>query len=273
LQHYDDKTETQKQWNADPCGAVTGGELEPGTPAFYARVTHERYENYAPWMKATLRFERFAGQRVLEIGPGLGTDHAEMARAGARLVALDLTSRHLELTRKRFELEGLRAEAVRGDAERLPFPAGSFDAVYSFGVIHHTPDMPAAVEEIRRVLRPGGLALLGLYHRHSAFYWIHTMLLRGLVLGGLITKGHRRLLSEIEYRAPGSDAVPLVQVLSRADCRRLCVRFGSVELQTAHIELSHFLPLFRPGRLPRVRRLLERVAKRWGWYLIVSARK
>ena len=107
-------------------------------------------------------FATHAGESVLEIGPGLGTDHAQFARAGGKMVAIDLTSRHLELTRRRFELEKLATRPVRGDAEGLPFAAGAFDVVYSFGVLHHTPDTAGAVREIHRVLRPGGLAIVGL---------------------------------------------------------------------------------------------------------------
>ena len=272
MTQLDDKLETQKQWNADPCGAVTAGALEPGTAAFFAKVESERYGIYAPWMPDVLGFSSFPGQRVLEIGPGLGTDHARFARSGARMFAVDLTSRHLELTRQRFRLEGLVTRLAHGDAEDLPFRDGAFDGVYAFGVVHHTPDMTRAIAEINRILRPGGRAVVGLYHRNSAFFWVHTILLRGLVLGGLHRKGYRRLLSEIEYRSAASDAVPLVRVLSRRRCRRLFAAFSSVGIRTVHIDVSHILPVV-PATSWRWRRLLERVAGRWGWYLIVSARK
>ncbi|HET7292433.1 MAG TPA: class I SAM-dependent methyltransferase [Vicinamibacteria bacterium] len=268
----DDKLETQKQWNTDPCGAVTAKGLEPGSAAFYARVESERYDVYAPWMRETLGFDAHAGRRILEIGPGLGTDHAQFAREGGQMFALDLTSAHLEHTRRRFAIEGLVTRPARGDAESLPFRDRAFDVVYSFGVIHHTPRMQAAIDEVWRVLKPGGLALVGLYHKHSAFYWIHTILLRGLVLGGLLRKGYRLLLSEIEYRSPGSDAVPLVQVVTRKQCRHLFGRFAGVTIDTRHIDLSHALP-FIPASPARTRRVLERVAGRFGWYLIVAARK
>lgn len=272
MQPVDDKLETQKQWNTDPCGAVTAGGLPPGSPEFYARVETERYDVYAPWMRDTLGFGGHAGRRILEIGPGLGTDHAQFARAGGQMFAIDLTAAHLEHTRRRFALERLLTRATRGDAESLPFRDGSFDVVYSFGVIHHTPRMQAAIDEVRRVLRPGGLAVVGLYHKHSAFYWIHTILLRGLLLGGLLRRGYRRLLSEIEYRSPGSDAVPLVQVLTRRRCRELFAGFSDVRIDSRHIDISHALP-FVPASPARVRRRLERLAGRFGWYLIVFARR
>jgi SAM-dependent methyltransferase len=268
----DAKRETQKQWNTDPCGARTAPEYEAGTPEFFGRVEHERYDVYAPWMRAAIGFEEHAGEAVLEIGPGLGTDHAQFARAGARMFALDLTNSHLQLTRQRFRNEALSTRPVRGDAERLPFADASFDLVYSYGVLHHTPDTAGAVLEIHRVLRPGGLAIVGLYHKHSAFHWIYTVLWRGLLLGGLWRKRYRRLLSDIEYRSVGSDAEPLVKVFSRRQCRRLFGRFAETRLRCDQIEWSHLVPFAGAGSGPP-RSALEAVARRWGWYLTVFARK
>jgi SAM-dependent methyltransferase len=268
----DVKRETQKQWNADPCGARTALEHEAGTPEFYRQVEHERYDVYAPWMREAIGFASHAGEAVLEVGPGLGTDHAQFARAGARMFALDLTNRHLQLTRRRFLNEGLLTRPVRGDAEALPFADAMFDLVYSYGVLHHTPDTAGAVREIHRVLRPGGLAIVGLYHRHSAFHWIYTVLWRGVVFGGLWRKGYRRLLSDIEYRSAGSDAVPLVKVFSRRECRRLFSGFRETRLRADQIEWSHMVPFAAPGRGPS-RGVLEALGHRWGWYLTAFARK
>lgn len=269
---YDDKRETQKQWNRDPCGAVTAGDVEVGSAEFYRRVEADRYESYAPWMKEVMGFARHAGKRVLEIGPGLGTDHAQFARAGADMYALDLTAAHLEHTRRRFALEGLFTRLVRGDAEALPLADASFDVVYSFGVLHHTPDTARAIREIHRVLRPSGLAIVGLYHKHSAFYWLYTILLRGLLRGGLWKLGYRRLLADIEYRSPGSDAVPLVKVFSRRECAALFSSFSKHAIRSNHVDLFHVIPVIPPST-QRQRRVIESLFSRWGWYLTIFAWK
>ncbi len=268
----DYKAESQKQWDGDPCGAVTAEGLVPGSPEFFARIESERYDIYAPWMREAMGFGAYAGKRVLEIGPGLGTDHAQFARAGARMFALDLARRHLELTRQRFSHEGLVTRPVHSDAERLPFPDASFDVVYSFGVLHHTPDTNAAVSEVHRVLRPSGVAIVGLYHRHSAFFWVRTILVRGVLRGRLVNPGYRRILAEIEHRAPGSDAVPLVKVYSRSECRRLFSTFSEARIRTDHIDLPHCLPP-APPTSGAARRRLERLGRRWGWYVTVTATK
>jgi ubiquinone/menaquinone biosynthesis C-methylase UbiE len=268
----DDKAETQRQWNADPCGAETAAGLEIGGAAFFEKVEIERYEAYAPWLRDVIPFDGFAGQRVLEIGPGLGTDHAQFARAGARMYAVDLTPRHLVLTRQRFAHEKLETHLTRGDAERLPFADRSFDAVYSFGVLHHTSDTATAIEEVRRVLRHGGLAMVSLYHRHSAFHWVATLLCRGVRHGELWRRGYRRLLADIEHGARQSGAQPLVKVLSRRQCRKLFARFSSVTVRSDHVDYCHVFP----SRAPTIgvaRRRIERLAGRWGWYLTVLARR
>jgi SAM-dependent methyltransferase len=235
-------------------------------------VESDRYEVYAPWLREAMGFGQFDDKKVLEIGPGLGTDLVQFARAGAKTYALDLTIRHLELTRGRCEIEGLVTRLVRGDAETLPFSDRSFDVVYSFGVLHHTPGMEKAVEEIHRVLRPGGLAIVGLYHKHSAFYWICTILWRGVLRGRLWKEGYRRLLADIELRSPGSDALPLVKVLTRRDCRRLFAGFRETKVRTDQIDYSHFWPPLAPST-GRSRRLIETLAHRWGWYLTVFSWK
>ncbi len=272
MDNFDDKLEIQKQWNTDPCGADSGREHALGTPAFFRAVEAERYGVYAPWMREAIGFGRFGDKKVLEIGPGLGTDHAQFARAGAEMYALDLTARHLDLTRRRIEIEGLVTRAVRADAEALPFSDGTFDVVYSFGVLHHTPGTQQAVDEIHRVLRPGGLSIIGLYHKNSAFYWISTILLRGVIRGGLRKQGYRRLLADIERRSPESEAVPLVKVLTRRECRRLFVRFAETRIRSDQIDYGHFLPSIPPST-GRSRRLLEKLAHRWGWYLTAFALK
>lgn len=263
------KAEAIKQWDADPCGADR--ETPFGSPEFFARVERERYGDYAPWMKTVLGFDRYPGKRLLEIGFGLGTDHVSFARNGAICYGVDLTPAHVDATRRRLRLERLPVRLTRGDAEMLPFASESFDVVYSFGVLHHTPGTAAAIEEIFRVLRPGGEAIVALYHRGSAFYWGYCILIAGLLRGGFLSDGYRKTISRIERRSH-SDAVPLVKVYSRGAAKRLFRRF-----QTVRVEVQHFSfdQAGRPGVIAGrfLRRWEPAITRRFGWYLIVRANK
>ena len=89
------------------------------------------------------------------MGVGLGADHQRFAAAGARLTGVDLTERAIEHTRQRLAASGLSSQLQTADAENLPFANNSFDIVYSWGVLHHSPNTPKAVDEVWRVLRPG----------------------------------------------------------------------------------------------------------------------
>src|ERR1700749_435594 len=163
-------------WQEHPCGTKFSG-AEVGSRGFYEAVEEHRYRT--EWhIPEAAGFEKAKGLRVLEIGCGLGTDGARFARAGAVYTEVDLTEAAVSLARRRFELEGLQGDFRVADAEALEFGDESFDLVYSHGVLHHTPDARAAVKEVRRVLKPGGRAVVMLYHRDSYNYRVNIGVLR-----------------------------------------------------------------------------------------------
>jgi SAM-dependent methyltransferase len=174
------KREVRDFWEAAPCGAKHAAAAE-GTPEFFAQVEAER-NRLEPFIADYADFAGTRGQRLLEIGVGLGTDFVRFARAGAQVTGVDLTEHSVRLVQRRLELEGLEGEVRVADAERLPFPDGAFDVVYSWGVLHHTPAPDRAIAEALRLLRPGGRLCLMLYARRSwvAFgLWARYALLAG----------------------------------------------------------------------------------------------
>lgn len=132
----------------------------------YEAQAAERYR-LEPYICDFAGFDRVSGKRVLEIGVGLGADHERFAEGGAVLSGIDLTERAIEHTGRRLRLSGLTSELKVGNAERLPFADNSFEVVYSWGVIHHSPQTPQAASEILRVLKPGGRFAVMIYHRYS----------------------------------------------------------------------------------------------------------
>lgn len=263
-----DKREVQKQWDQDPCGAVTAKDRPIGTLDFYRAVRNHRYNDYAPWFDDIVRFDEWKHKDVLEVGVGLGSDHFRFARNRNRMFALDLSREHLTHTHRHLKLERLTTRPIYGDAESMPIRDNTFDLVYSFGVLHHTPNTQAAVTEVHRVLKPCGTAIIGLYHRNSYFFWGTTMLFNGVLRGGLWRKGWRRLLSEIEFREDPNSALPLVKVYSRRQAKWLFNQFSRVEIIASHVH-----PVSFQRFAPFSRAFLERFFGWFGWYLVIKARK
>jgi SAM-dependent methyltransferase len=211
-------------WNGDSCGeALLGGRRDR---AAYQRQLEERYR-LEPFIPAFAEFERFRGARVLEIGVGLGADHERFAAAEAELYGIDLTQRAIDHTRVRLELAGLRSVLQVADAEALPFPDGHFDLVWSWGVLHHSPNPGRAIDEVWRVLRPGGMAKLMVYHSASVVGFM--LWLRYGLLAGRPWRARAELYAKY-LESPGTQAFTIEQA------RALCSRFERTEIS---IELTH----------------------------------
>ncbi|HZE63666.1 MAG TPA: class I SAM-dependent methyltransferase [Pyrinomonadaceae bacterium] len=282
-------------WQANPCG-VKFADAEPGTRRFYELVEAHRYKK--EWhIPSAADFAAARGLKILEIGCGLGTDGAQFAKAGADYTGVDLTDAAVELARRRFELFDLPGKFQTADAEKLDFDDESFDLVYSHGVLHHTPDTAKAVREIHRVLRPGGRAIVMLYHRNSYNYRVNISLLRragaqllkwdsGVSLVHKLTgepldnlQEHARLLrtqkqsylGDEEFLSQNTDGAgnPLARVYSRREAGELFRDFSKVTLKTYFLN-KRWLPLV--GKL-LPRSLESQLASRWGWHLWIYATK
>jgi len=154
----------QQFWEEASCGEKLY--LPDRSREDFLRQTGIRYE-LEPFIPDFAEFDKYRGKEVLEIGVGLGADHQRFAEAGAKLHGIDLTRRAVDHVLHRFRVMGLSSDLAVGDAENLEFPDGTFDLVYSWGVIHHSPDTGRAAREILRVLRPGGEFKVMIYHRYS----------------------------------------------------------------------------------------------------------
>lgn len=282
-------------WQANPCG-VKFAEAAPGTRHFYELVEAHRYTK--EWhIPAAADFAGARGRKVLEIGCGLGTDGAQFAEAGADYTGVDLTEAAVDLARRRFELFDLPGKFQTADAENLAFPDDSFDLVYSHGVLHHTPETGKAIQEIHRVLRPQGRAVVMLYHRGSYNYRVNISLLRRTGAGllkwdkgiwlvnkitgepleslrehaGLLKRERDSYLKPDEFLSQNTDGAgnPLARVYSRKEARELFKDFSEVSLRTYFLN-KRWLPLIG-SILPRS--VESRLAARWGWHLWIYATK
>jgi SAM-dependent methyltransferase len=280
-------------WQEHPCGTKFS-DAEMGTREFFDRVEKHRYDK--EWhIPIAADFSSTRGLKVLEIGCGLGTDGAQFAKAGADYTGIDLTEASIVLAKKSFELAGLKGEFRVSDAENLDFADVTFDVVYSHGVLHHTPDTAKAVREIHRILKPGGRAMVMLYHRGSYNYRVGIRVLRragagllksetGIKIVHSLTgepidslREHAQLAKEdggvsaAEFLSQSTDGAgnPLARVYSRREARDLFRDFRKVELR-AYFLNKRFIPLIG-NLLPRS--IESALAARWGWHLWIYATK
>src|SRR3954454_16648241 len=260
------KDEVQRQWDRDPCGAQYVKKAEPDTLEWFLEVERYRYDVYAPWMREVMEFNRHPGEHILEIGAGIGTDHAQFAKAGGIMHDLDLAAGHLELAKRNFELRGLKGTFKHGDGENIPFEDDTFDLVYSNGVIHHTPNPSNVVGEIYRVLKPGGRCIIMVYAENSLHYWRNLFGLIGYKQGDIENASMGEIMARsVELSEHGQK--PLVKVYTGRRLRQMFSAFEDIKIykrQLMREELQptmlRWMPLDLAGRL-------------MGWNLIIKARK
>jgi ubiquinone/menaquinone biosynthesis C-methylase UbiE len=208
-----------------------------------------------PWLTEDL-FARQKGKSVLEIGCGSGAASVLFARAGARVAAIDLTQVAVDMTTT--HTEGLGVTVERMDAEQLAFPDESFDYVFSWGVLHHSAKPEKAFAEVARVLKPGGSALIMVYSKSSARYWIKGMV-RLFLKGGI-------------FRGETMDSVQRFHTDGYFHRHFTAREFSQAvrPLRVVRISYSHMAKTM----LPMIPRSLDEFAKRhWGWFLIAELTK
>ncbi len=258
------KDDVREFWNSDPCGTryLEGkDDFEAHARARYARE---------PYIFDFAEFKNARRLKVLEIGVGMGADYLEWLKAGAQAAGVDFSAASIEKARRRCELAGYRPELRVGDAENLPFPDNSFDIVYSYGVMHHSPNTQQCVREAWRVLKPGGRARIMVYHHPSL-----TGLMLWLRYGFLRGKSLRQSVYD-HLESPGT------KTYSRGEAASLMDGFGDVRMRLVFSpgDLLLHQPSARfQSRFYRLvwrvypRWLLRRFAKEWGLFLLISANK
>jgi len=164
-------------WDSHTLGFqyVTDNRVEVGSPEFFEHIRPWMNPYKFPWIMA--RIEREAGllngKHLLEIGCGMGYDSLEFLERGVRVTATDLTPNAVKITRRHFEIADVQAEAVHtANALDLPFEDNTFDAVWANGVLHATGDTALAVREARRVLKPGGRAIISHFYRQPSWMYL-----------------------------------------------------------------------------------------------------
>ncbi|MGH9228265.1 MAG: class I SAM-dependent methyltransferase [Acidimicrobiales bacterium] len=224
-------------------------EEERASEAYLSEIEDRRYRWHYHLRDL---FAQLAGSKgeLLEVGCGIGVDSIQLARCGFDVTAVDLTESAIEVAREAARHRGVDVDFRVGNAEGLDFPDEAFDAVYSFGVLHHTPDIETAVAEVHRVMKPGATAYVMLYHRWSLVNLVHRVL-------------------RLPYESPRDrkDHCPVVYTFGRRGVKRLFGQFSDVSVTAAYPFTYGFGPV--ATRLPLgLRRPLGRAI---GWHLMITA--
>jgi len=247
-------------WDSRPCNIRHSSE-QVGTRKYFDEVEARKYF-VEPHIPKFADFSAWTGKRVLEIGCGIGTDAVNFVRNGAVYTGVELSRESLEIAKKRFEVFNLEGSFLEGNAEIIDqlFVGKSFDLIYSFGVLHHTPNISRALNAISRISNEETILKMMLYAKHS---WKNALIMEGLDQ------------PEAQY------GCPIANVYSREEVTELLNNSG---FAVQHIHQDHIFPYIVDKyknyeyveedwfkvMTPQVRKALE---SQLGWHLLIQAKK
>jgi ubiquinone/menaquinone biosynthesis C-methylase UbiE len=291
-----DNAQIKQFWNEQPVGSNFVA-YEEGK-AFYERYDEFRYRTEGHILKELDELD-VKDKSVLEIGLGQGADSMQLINRGAIYHGIDLTEESVRRVKERFQLFDKPYREVQvANAEQIPYSDNYFDLVYSHGVIHHSPRIESIVAEIYRVLKPGGQAVIMLYHKHSYNYHISISVLRRMGLMMLVPfpflakivsrltgesveriNRHRYHLKKegfsyfkmknfIHRSTDGPDNV-YATVWTAGTAKKLFHQFKDIRTNVHFLNERHLLGLqyLLPGTLKKA------MAHRYGWHLWIKATK
>jgi len=264
------RKESFDYWNGGIPGTVEGGyqsgrvSKQSLSKEWFLQGDTVRYEQY-PNLQLFADFENFRGCRVLDIGPGRGQDAHNYIRAGAKVSILEYASQGVDIVRERLRVFGLASCLIQGDVTAIPYRDQTFDLVYSYGVLHHVPDIEKAISEVYRVLKPGGTAKIMVYHK--GYFYYKDMFLKWFILKGNFFKYSwpEYIKIAMEQRA---GPCPVVQIYSMKEIRSLFSKFEFVSYFNAEVVCGR---LIRWGIIPK---LLQKVMRnRFGAFAHLTLRR
>jgi glycosyltransferase involved in cell wall biosynthesis/protein-L-isoaspartate O-methyltransferase len=235
---------------------------QPHTLEWFLEAECERYQTDA-WLLDLLDCDGRAGQQVVEIGCGIGTDLAQCAKHGAFVTGAESLEPTLARAEENFRLRGLPGRFMLWTGDTLPLESSTFDFVYATGV-DGAPPVARVVSEMFRLLKPGGAALLIVPAERSLRYWCDSVWKHGVSTGDLSRHSMAAILSQ-SMNGSGRESNGAAEVYTRSRMRDLFRLFEEVRVQQLHLS-----PNLVPRSLRRFSTKIERLA---GSKLVVKARK
>jgi SAM-dependent methyltransferase len=249
--------EVKKFWNDRPCN-VKHSKKEIGTKEYFNEVEAKKFF-VEPHILGFTNFEQWSGKKVLEIGCGLATAGINFASSGADYTGVELSESSLELAKKRFEVYEQTAKFYSGNAEELSsfVPVETYDLIYSFGVIHHSPYPEKIIAEIKKYMNENSVLKIMLYAKDS---WKNYMIESGFDQ------------PEAQY------GCPIAKTYTKQDVVELLDGYEVVSIEQDHIFPYQVEP-YKNGEYvkqpwfesmpPEMFRTLE---KNLGWHLLITAK-
>ena len=165
-----------KFWNDRPCN-IKHSNKEIGTKEYFVEVTNRKYLVESHIIDFA-NFKNYDNKTVLEVGCGIGTAAQSFIEHGAIYTGIDLSDKSVELANKRLTVFNLKGTIYKSNIEELNNVNDTqFDLIYSFGVLHHTPNIEKSIKNIYNMLKPGGEFKLMLYAKNS---WKYFEIIEGL---------------------------------------------------------------------------------------------
>ena len=249
----------QSYWNARPCN-IRHSTQPIGTKEYFDEVEKRKYF-VEPHIPGFAQFERWKGRRVLEVGCGIGTDTINFARAGALVTAVDLSSESLKLAQQRAKVFGLEkcVTFYQANAEDLSaaVPVESYDLVYSFGVIHHTPNPSGVIAQIRGYMTPSSELRIMLYAKNS---WKNIMIDAGF------------------DQPEAQTGCPVAFTFTEQEVRELLAGFQIFEIRQDHIfpfvieKYVKYEYEVAPWFSAMPKQMFVALERNLGWHMLVTAR-
>ena len=248
--------EVKKYWDDRPCN-VRHSQKEIGTTEYFDEVERKRY-TAEPHIPSFAEFSSTNGKKVLEVGCGMATEGINYARAGATYTGTDLSIESLDLAKKRFEVYNKEGNFYLGNSEELSsfVPVETYDLIYSFGVIHHSPYPERIISEIKKYMNKDSVLKIMLYAKDS---WKNYM----------IEAGHDQ--PEAQY------GCPIANTYTNDEVRELLDGFD-VSIEQYHIFPYQIEPYKRgefvkqPWFEAMPDEIFEVLKKNLGWHLLITAK-
>ena len=249
--------DVKKYWNDRPCN-VRHSQKDIGTKEYFDEVSKKKFY-VEPHILDFTTFPKWTGKKVLEIGCGLATVGINFALNGASYTGVELSDESLKIAKQRFDVYGMDGRFFSANAEQLStyVPVETYDLIYSFGVIHHSPHPEKILSEIKNYMNKNSILKIMLYAKDS---WKNYMIESGLDQ------------PEAQY------GCPIANTYTKNEVVDLLEGYDIISIEQDHIFPYQIEP-YKEGEYvkqpwfdsmpPEMFRTLE---KNLGWHLLITAK-